>query len=72
VRAAWDGGERQAERLREIGNRVFATYPKVRVDYFSCADPDTLAEQNGVVERTLVSTAAFVGNVRLIDNLLLE
>jgi pantoate--beta-alanine ligase len=72
VRDAWDGGERQAERLREIGNRIFATYPNVRVDYFSCADADTLAEQNGVVERTLVSTAAFVGNVRLIDNLLLE
>lgn len=72
VRAAWERGERSAESLRSLAIAIFATYPTVRLEYFSCADPDTLEEQEGNVEQTLVSTAAWVGKVRLIDNLLLE
>ncbi len=72
VKGLWEAGERNVDALRTPGNQIFATYPTVRLEYFSCADPDTLEEQRGVVEKTLVSTAAWVGKVRLIDNLLLE
>jgi pantoate--beta-alanine ligase len=71
VRAAWEAGERDATVLREHGISTFATFPDVRLEYFSCADPATLAEQTERVTRTLVSTAAWVDKVRLIDNLLL-
>lgn len=72
VRGMWDAGERNVDSLRTLGNQIFATYPTLRLEYFSCADPDTLEEQSGMVEQTVVSTAAWVGKVRLIDNLLLE
>lgn len=71
VRGAWEDGERNGEALRTLGTQIFATYPTVRLEYFSCADPDTLEEQSGLVVHALVSTAAWVGKVRLIDNLLL-
>jgi pantoate--beta-alanine ligase len=71
IRATWQNGERDAETLRERGRQIFSTFPDVRLEYLSCADPDTLSEQVGEVERALVSTAAWVGYVRLIDNLLL-
>jgi pantoate--beta-alanine ligase len=72
VRAAWEAGERDANALRSLGVQVFATYPTVRLEYFSCTDPDTLEVQVGEVAQSLVSTAAWVGKVRLIDNLLLH
>jgi pantoate--beta-alanine ligase len=72
VRGMWEAEERNVDALRMRGNQIFATHPAVRPEYFSCADPDTLEEQSGLVEQTLVSTAAWVGKVRLIDNLLLE
>jgi pantoate--beta-alanine ligase len=72
VEAEWRLGGRAAPLLRAFGTNVFEEFPNVRLEYFSCADPDTLEEQEGEVQRTLVSTAAWVGGVRLIDNLLLE
>jgi pantoate--beta-alanine ligase len=45
--------------------------PLARVDYVSIADPDTLEELNGEVTHGLMSMAVFIGEVRLIDNMLL-
>lgn len=65
------GGERSGERLRRAVRRVIATEPSVEVDYVSVADPETLAELEEVAGPALASLAVRLGEVRLIDNLLL-
>jgi pantoate--beta-alanine ligase len=45
--------------------------PLARLQYVSCADPDTLEELQGPLNRALLSMAVFVGDTRLIDNILL-
>jgi len=44
----------------------------MKLDYFEIVDPETLEPVDAVNKRVLVAVAAFVGNTRLIDNILLE
>jgi pantoate--beta-alanine ligase len=46
--------------------------PLAELQYVSCAHPDTLQELEVVEKRALLSLAAFLGQTRLIDNILLE
>ena len=71
ARAAFDGGERDAGRLREIMRRTIAAQPEAQVDYLSLADPQTLRELARVEGQALASLAVRFGATRLIDNLLL-
>lgn len=66
------GGERNANRLAEAGKQVFAQEPAVRLDYLEIVDPDTLDAISEVDGPALVAVAAFVGNTRLIDNIVLQ
>jgi pantoate--beta-alanine ligase len=70
--AAFDGGERQAERLRRIVTEIVENEPLANMQYVSCADPYTLQELEIVTDRALLSLAAFFGQTRLIDNVVLE
>lgn len=70
AREAFEQGERDAEQLRQIMREVLAQEPLARVQYVSCADPETLQELEGRVERALLSMAVFIGTTRLIDNML--
>jgi pantoate--beta-alanine ligase len=72
VQKLFDRGERKAGRLIEAGKQVFGQEPSVRLDYFEIVDPDTLEAISEVRGPALVAVAAFVGNTRLIDNLLLQ
>jgi pantoate--beta-alanine ligase len=69
---AWEGGERDADLLRSVATSVYRSHPGVRLDYLSLADPVTLQELHGPVESGIMSTAAWVGDVRLIDNVILQ
>ncbi len=72
AKGLWDAGERGGEPLRAESRRVLAGDPGVsRVDYVSVADPDTLCELDVVNDGAMVSTAVWIGETRLIDNLLL-
>jgi pantoate--beta-alanine ligase len=51
---------------------VIESTPLARLDYISVAHPDTLAELDVVEDRALLSLAAFVDEVRLIDNMMVE
>lgn len=65
-------GERDAATLRHAVIAVLETEPLLQPEYVSVADPLTLRELERVGERgALVSLAARVGSVRLIDNVLL-
>jgi pantoate--beta-alanine ligase len=69
--AAFEGGERDAETLRQVVYKTLESEPLARVQYVSLADPATLQEMVGPIERGLVSMAVYVGETRLIDNVLL-
>jgi pantoate--beta-alanine ligase len=61
-------GERDAEMVRTAVREARATEPAVTVDYVSVADPDSLGELGAVAGRALLSLAARIDGVRLIDN----
>ncbi len=71
AKEAFEAGERDASHLRNIVLVRLATEPLVKVQYVSCAHPDTLQELNGRVDRALLSLAVTIGKTRLIDNIVL-
>jgi pantoate--beta-alanine ligase len=71
ARNAYENGERDAEKLRQIMKDVLATEPLAQMQYVSCADYDTLEELETVTGKTLLSMAVFLGKTRLIDNFVL-
>jgi pantoate--beta-alanine ligase len=64
-------GERQADALRQAAEDVLRAEPLAQPQYVSCADPESLEELSGPVERALLSMAVFIGKTRLIDNITL-
>jgi pantoate--beta-alanine ligase len=71
VRNRFDQGERNATILIEAGKQVMAQEPSARLDYLEIVDPATLDPVQELTSGALVAIAAFVGNTRLIDNILL-
>jgi pantoate--beta-alanine ligase len=67
---AFERGDRGADDLRELV-RAELTAGSIAAEYVSCADPITLRELSGTVDRAVLSLAARVGSARLIDNALL-
>lgn len=70
--AAYKAGERDAEKLRAIMYDVIKQEPLARLQYVSCANPGSLQELATIEEGALLSMAVFIGDTRLIDNILLE
>jgi len=68
----WQRGERDADALRAIMQATLSAEPRARVDYVSVADPDTMQEIQGNVSRGLLSMAVYIGDVRLIDNMVVD
>jgi len=64
-------GERDAEALRGRMLAVIRDEPLARGQYVSVADPDTLEEVQGEIQRALLSMAVYIGQTRLIDNVAL-
>lgn len=71
VQSLIERGERSADKLIAAGRQTIAEEPAVRPDYFEVVDPDTLDPVKEVANGALVAVAGYVGNTRLIDNLLL-
>jgi len=65
-------GERRGERLGDAARQVLAEEPSVQLDYLSIVDPDSLEPVDDAAPGTLVAVAAYVGNTRLIDNVILD
>ena len=72
VKANFQHGERDANRLIMVGKEVLTSEPAARLDYFEIVDPETLEPVSQVQSPALVAVAAFVGTTRLIDNLRLD
>ena len=69
--AAYERGEREAGRLRDIVKETVAGEPLAELQYVSCADYASLQELERVTGKALLSMAVLFGNTRLIDNLVL-
>ncbi|HEY8376660.1 MAG TPA: pantoate--beta-alanine ligase [Nannocystis sp.] len=67
---AFAGGERDAERLRRLVHEELAR-PGVRVQYVEVVDPETLQPTQPASPGNVLAVAAFVGQTRLIDNVIL-
>ena len=64
-------GERRAAALLQTMRAALQEEPAIRVDYIAIVDPDTLLPIDDVDGGGLLAIAAYVGNTRLIDNVLL-
>ena len=64
-------GEHAASALLQTMLATLRDEPAIRVDYVAVVDPDTLLPIDDVSAGGLLAIAAYVGNTRLIDNILL-
>ncbi|HXZ40565.1 MAG TPA: pantoate--beta-alanine ligase [Terriglobales bacterium] len=71
IQRKFDRSEHNPARLIEAGKNVLAQESGVRLDYLEIVDPDTLDPVRKITSTVLVAVAAFVGNTRLIDNVVL-
>lgn len=71
ARSQVESGERDGAVLRAAMQAVLDQEPLAQTDYVSVADPETLQELARVEDGALLSLAVRIGQVRLIDNLLL-
>jgi pantoate--beta-alanine ligase len=72
VRAAWAAGERDAGALERLAQRVIRDEPLARADYVAIADPSTLEPLTRAGHAGAVCClAVWIGEIRLIDNLVL-
>ncbi len=69
ARRAFRGGERSASALIGIVRRTLRTEPSIRVEYVSLVDPDRLLQLRRAARGAVVAVAAYLGDVRLIDNI---
>jgi pantoate--beta-alanine ligase len=67
-----DAGERDTAKLLAAGRKEFDKESQARLDYFEIVNPDTLDPLEDVSNGALAAVAAFVGNTRLIDNVVLK
>jgi pantoate--beta-alanine ligase len=66
------GGEQSAENLRQLMAQTIQNEPLARMQYVSCANPDSMQEiQGAIAGPALLSMAVFIGKTRLIDNLVI-
>jgi pantoate--beta-alanine ligase len=68
---AWRHGERRADALRDTMTRTLQREPLARVDYAAVADPASFREVDLAQGPVRLLLAVYIGETRLIDNLLL-
>jgi pantoate--beta-alanine ligase len=69
--AAFDGGERDARQLEEVGRKIFETVPAAKLEYFAVLNADSFAPVAQADWGSAVIVAARFGATRLIDNIIL-
>jgi len=72
IQKLFASGERDSPKLISAAKRAFAIEPAARLDYIEVVDPESLEPETVVTRRSLAAVAGFVGQTRLIDNMVLE
>lgn len=70
--AAIKGGITAGRKIQSVMTQVLRRESAAAVDYLAVCDPVTLAPLNSISDRTLLLGAIRVGNVRLIDNVVVR
>jgi len=68
ARERFEAGERGASALIAEAKRIIADEPRVKVQYLELRDAETLEGLRTVDRKAVLAVAAFVGEARLIDN----
>ncbi len=72
ARSAYENGETDARRLIALVQGIIEKEPSARIDYVSINDAQTLEGLEQIDEQpALLSLAAYIGETRLIDNIVL-
>jgi pantoate--beta-alanine ligase len=69
--AAAASGVRGAQQLIDVAQAPVSAEPSARTEYLQLVDPHTLQPVHTLVDESLLVTAVWFGDVRLIDNVLL-
>lgn len=69
---SFEEGERNSAKLIAASTQEFGSEPQARLDYFEIVDPDSLEPITTISKRALIAVAAFIGNTRLIDNIIVD
>jgi pantoate--beta-alanine ligase len=72
AKEAWQAGETNAARLRQLIVKKIGTASLARIDYVEIADVDSLQPVQRADRNTVMALAVFFGRTRLIDNLRLR
>jgi len=72
ARQLWQGGEKDADKLRKQMTSLIQKEPLAQIDFVSIADAETLEELNLIDRPALASLAVRIGKTRLIDSMPLE
>jgi pantoate--beta-alanine ligase len=73
AKTAFKDGERSGPRIEALVRSTIELEPRVRLDYITVSDADTLDHIEKLDERPiLIAVAAYVGKTRLIDNTILN
>jgi pantoate--beta-alanine ligase len=70
--AAHEAGERDPRRLEAIGTEIIEGEPLASVEYFAAVDPLSLRPASPGDTAVLLAAAAWIGDVRLIDNVVVH
>jgi pantoate--beta-alanine ligase len=68
----WQQGEKDAAKIRQQMTALIQKQPLAQIEYIDIADTDTLAELKTIKTSALISMAVRFGNIRLLDNIILE
>lgn len=71
-RSAWSAGERDAASIRGLVRSAIECEPRASLEYVELVDASTLRDIDLVEGPAVILTAAWFGQVRLIDNQLLD
>ncbi|MCR4397952.1 MAG: pantoate--beta-alanine ligase [Firmicutes bacterium] len=67
-----EAGERDAGKVRDAMTRMIQSEPLARLDYIALVDAEDLVPLDRLSGPVLIALAVFIGNTRLIDNILVE
>jgi pantoate--beta-alanine ligase len=71
ARELWQGGEKDADKIRHQMISLIHKEPLAKIDYVSIADANTLEELQKIDRPAIVFLAVRIGKTRLIDNVIL-
>ena len=65
-------GERSTEKIIRTIEERFGEEPRLTIDYVEIVDPETLESLKEITDKAVIAVALFLGETRLIDNIIVS